>query len=179
MRRGCGRWGKAALAFGAAMTLAGCAGDEPRLLNLTRSPEQRGPDEFTVLPNRPLQAPESYATLPLPTPGANNRADLTPQADAVLALGGRPGAATPAGFSDPALAARVGRYGVQGGIRDQLAADDLAFRQRRDGLFLERLFSVNTYFRAYRQEELDQYRTLEAARAAGLPTPGAPPEPTR
>ena len=69
--------------------LAGCAprGNEaPRLMNLTSA--QRGPDEFSILPTQPLQAPPDFRTLPTPTPGAPNLVDSDPRADAARALGG-------------------------------------------------------------------------------------------
>ena len=40
-----------------------------------------GPDEFTIIPGKPLQAPESYAALPTPTPGGSNLTDQNPLAD--------------------------------------------------------------------------------------------------
>ena len=48
------------------------------------------PDEFMVLPTRPLEMPESFAALPPPTPGAVNRVDYRPHAEAVSGLTGRP-----------------------------------------------------------------------------------------
>jgi hypothetical protein len=44
---------------------------------------------------------------------------------------------------------------------------------------LERLFNVNVYFKAYKKQELDQYRELERFRRAGIRTPAAPPDPAR
>ncbi|MEM6897402.1 MAG: DUF3035 domain-containing protein, partial [Pseudomonadota bacterium] len=34
-----------------------------------------GPDEFGVVPTRPLEQPANYSDLPEPTPGSINRAD--------------------------------------------------------------------------------------------------------
>ncbi len=34
-----------------------------------------GPDEFAILPTKPLEMPADVAALPPPTPGAANRAD--------------------------------------------------------------------------------------------------------
>lgn len=167
------------LRLGAALALAalvaGCGGGrgEPELLNI------RGdgtPDEFGILPTAPLEEPSSYASLPQPTPGGRNRVDPQPEAEAVAALGGRPGvAASRAG--DAALLAATGRFGVTPNIRSQLAAEDLSFRQRNRGLPLDRLFNRNVYFDAYRSQSLDQYRELQRFRAAGIPTPAPPPEP--
>jgi len=74
----------------AALSLAACGQKEPRLMNITAN--RQGPDEFAILPSKPLQDPPDYNTLPPPRPGAPNLADPTPRADAVAVLGGRPGA---------------------------------------------------------------------------------------
>ncbi len=148
---------------------------EPRLLNLRSATE--GPDEFAILPNKPLQEPESYTALPPPTPGGANRVDATPNADAIAALGGNPAAVSrgiPTG--DAGLVNHASRYGRSGAIRQQLAAEDLEFRRRKSGRPLERLFNVNVYFRAYRAQSLDQYAELERFRRLGVRTPAAPPD---
>lgn len=54
-----------------------------------------GPDEFLTLTYKPLQTPASYSNLPEPTPDGVNRADPTPYADAVQALGGQRSLAAP------------------------------------------------------------------------------------
>lgn len=157
----------------ASLTACGSRNAEPELLNL------RGdgtPDEFGILPTAELAEPPSYAALPEPTPGGRNRVDPVPEAQAVAALGGRPGvSASRAG--DAALLAATGRFGIDPGIRSALAAEDLAFRQRNRGRPLERLFNTNVYFAAYRSQSLDKYRELERFRAAGIPTSAPPPEP--
>ena len=48
------------------------------------------PEEFSIVPVKPLQAPDSLTELPEPTPGGSNRTDQTPLKDAVAALGGSP-----------------------------------------------------------------------------------------
>ena len=157
--------------------VAACSrgGSNPELLNLR---SDGTPDEFGILPTAPLAEPESYASLPEPTPGGRNRVDPTPEADAVAALGGRPGVvASRAG--DGALLATTGRFGTDPAIRQQLAAEDLEFRQRNRGRPLERLFNLNVYFRAYRSQSLDQHAELERFRRAGISTPAAPPDPAR
>lgn len=148
---------------------------EPNLLNIAASTS--GPDEFAILPNKPLQEPASYTELPPPTPGGANRVDATPTADAIAALGGNP-AAVARGIApgDAGLVNHASRYGRNGAIRSQLASEDLAFRRRKDGRVLERLFNVNVYFRAYRGMSLDQYGELERFRRLGVRTPAAPPE---
>lgn len=172
-------WCKTTLAAMAALTmLSACGSQNPRLLNVTSSTD--GPDEFAILPNRPLEAPETFAELPPPTPGGANRSDLNPVADAVAALGGNPAvlnAGVPAG--DRGLISYVSRNGRSQTIRSELAAEDLEFRRRNDGRLMERLFNVNVYFRAYKSQSLDQYAELERFRRLGVRTPAAPPNPGR
>ena len=67
-----------------AVAVAGCSQKGLRDIRKTGT----GPDEFLVLPNKPLNEPADYSSLPEPTPGAGNIADPTPQADAIAALGG-------------------------------------------------------------------------------------------
>ncbi len=149
--------------------------DEPNLLNISR-PRNQGPDEFAILPTKPLELPEDLAALPSPTPGGANRTDQTPQADAYAALGGNAAALSRAS-SDGALLAHSRRFGVDPDIRAELAAADLEFRRENDGRLLERLFNVNVYFRAYEEMSLDQYRELERLRRAGIRTSAVPPDP--
>ncbi|MCU9848530.1 DUF3035 domain-containing protein [Defluviimonas sp. WL0024] len=159
------------------LALSACGGSEdPKLLNI-RS-QSRSPDEFTVLPSKPLQMPEDLASLPEPTPGGSNITDPTPEADAVAALGGNPAALAPGGSvpaSNGALVSYAGRYGTASDIRRVLAAEDLDYRRRHDGRLLERAFNVNVYFKAYRPMSLDQHAELARWRAAGARTETAPP----
>ncbi len=160
--------------LGLALLLAGCGGSDPQLMNVRNSGQT--PDEFAIVPNRPLAAPPSLAALPTPVPGAPNRADRRPEAELVAALGGDPSRGAAA---DGALVAAVSRYGVGGNIRGVLAQEDVEFRVRNDGRLLERLFDVNVYYRAYRRQSLDQHRELERLRALGVRTVAAPPSPAR
>jgi hypothetical protein len=165
------------VAFGAALTLSGCAGNrEPQLMNVTQPGD--GPDEFGILPTRPLEMPQDLAQLPPPTPGGPNRTDVQPQADAIAALGGNPAAVTRSGTipaADGALVSSASRYGVTPGIRETLAAEDLEFRRQNDGRLLERLFNANVYFQAYAPLSLDQQAELERWRARGVRNVSAPP----
>ena len=159
----------------ALMTLAACGDgtNDPELMNI-RS-QTRSPDEFAILPVKPLALPEDLAALPAPLPGGQNRTDPTPEADAVAALGGDVARAR---RGDTGLLAHAGRFGTASGIRSQLAAEDLEYRRENDGRLLERLFNVTVYFRAYEPMSLDRYAELERWRAAGVRTVGAPPEPS-
>ncbi len=165
------------LAIGAIVligTLGACSRpDEPRLMDLSGMTD--GPDPFALVPTRPLEMPTDFASLPTPTPGAQNRADPQPRADAIAALGGRPSAETGVPAADSALLARATRFGTEPAIRDQLAAEDLEFRRGNQGRLLERWFNVNVYSRVYRPQALDRHAELERWRRAGARTPGAPP----
>ncbi|NNE89574.1 MAG: DUF3035 domain-containing protein [Silicimonas sp.] len=159
-----------------ALTACGGGDAEPNLLNI-KQPRTDGPDEFSVLPSKPIEIPQDLAALPPPTPGGTNRTDPTPEADVAVALGGNPAVLSRRG-TDGALRAHTGRFGVDPQIREELAAADLEFRRQNDGRLLERIFNVNVYFQAYEPFELDQYRELERLRRAGIRTSGVPPEDT-
>lgn len=162
--------------FTALLALAACSSaEEPNLLNISQ-PRSEGPDEFAILPAKPLEMPQDLAALPEPTPGGTNLTDPTPFADAARALGGNTDALTRRS-GDGALIAYAGRYGVDRDIRAELAAADLEFRRRNDGRLLERLFNVNVYFQAYEPFALDRYAELERLRRAGIRTSAAPPDP--
>jgi len=163
----------------ATLALTACSGaDVPILMNATSN--TRSPDEFAILPTRPLQMPQDFAALPEPQPGGRNLADPTPQADAVAALGGRATALEVAAIpaADGAVVGHATRFGVAPGIRDQLAAEDIDFRRRNNPRLLERLFNVNTYHRTYRDAgmTIDRHAELDRWRRAGARTPSAPPE---
>lgn len=162
----------------AAALVSGCARNrEPELLNIRSN--TGAPDEFAILPTKPLQQPEDYAALPAPTPGGSNLVDPTPHADAVAALGGNPAALSRSGIpaGEAALFRQATRFGVAPGIRQELAAADLEYRRENDGRLLERVFNVNVYFRAYKPMSLDQHAELERWRLVGVRTPSAPPDP--
>jgi hypothetical protein len=168
--------GRAMLALVLAAGLAaGCGRSDavPHLMNLRKT---QGPDEFSILPTKPLQAPPDYTSLPPPTPGGSNLTDPTPDADAVAALGGNPAALTRGGV-DGRIVSYASRYGVEPDIRASLRAADIEYRRDHPGRVLERLFGLNTYYRAYRRFQLDKYAELDRLRRAGVKTPSAPPDP--
>jgi len=163
-----------------ALTACGTRQDTgPRDTNLKLLRNSQGtPEEFAIVPHKPLQTPETFAGLPQPTPGGANRTDQTPLKDAVAALGGSPSRLDPQqgiGAGDQALVARASRFGRTPGIRVQLAEEDQAFREKKS-LFNWRLVPEDSYNRAYRSQTLDSYASLEAARRAGVLTPSAPPQ---
>lgn len=159
-----------------AVLLSGCG--NRGMINIARN--QVGPDEFAILPSKPIEIPENLSELPPPTPGRPNRTDRNPQAEAVAAMGGNPDRVTPTGTvsADGSLVTYAGRHGTNPQIREELALADAEYRRRNRGRLLERWFGQTTYYDAYAWQELDQHRELERVRAAGVRTPGAPPVPT-
>ncbi len=137
----------------------------------------QGPDEFSILPARPLEMPQNYSALPAPTPGGTNITDPDPKGDAIAALGGRPSAASAGGVpaSDSALVAAASRYGVPADIRAVVASEDAALLKRAtDGGFFG-FITRSSYFKVYAQQALDAFAELLRFRAAGVQTPSAPP----
>ena len=169
--------GVLAIAMSALLVLTACARGEktPQLMNIRSS--STGPDEFTIVPPKPLAMPENLAELPDPTPGGGNRTDQNPFEDAIAALGGKANVSGKIGAGDGALVNYAARAGVADGIRDTLAAEDLAYRRSNNGKLLERLFDLNVYFKAYRPYALDQQAELARWRQVGVRTPAAPPPP--
>lgn len=157
-----------------ALSLAAC-GENKGLRDL--SDPAAGPEEFSIIPNKPLQEPESYASLPVPTPGQANLVDATPKQDAVAALGGNPARLADQGTprSDSALIASASRYGVPANIRQTTTAEDADFRKRRGRFTNIRLFRTDRYAQVYKRQTLDSRQTLETYRRAGRKTPTAPP----
>lgn len=155
--------------------LAACGGPEqPSLMNVASNTSS--PDEFSVLPGKPITLPRDLASLPTPTPGGANLTDPNPRNDAIAALGGRPSQAD-GPIREGDLVTYASRYGVDPSIRQTLAAEDLEFRRENDGRLLERLMNVNVYFDAYSGQSLDQHLELERFRRAGVRTVSAPPDP--
>lgn len=169
-----GRLGITALAFVGLAGLSACDND-PKLMNIRTD----APDEFAVLPTKPLEAPEDYTALPAPTPGGTNLADPQPKADAIAALGGDPERlnSTQIYAREQTLLSYSSRYGVPAGIRETLATEDLQWRRDNNGKLLERLFNVNVYYESYAPMALDQHLELERLRGLGVRTPSAPPDP--
>lgn len=137
------------------------------------------PQEFSIVPNKPLVQPETYGQLPPPTPGGANRTDQTPKLDAVAALGGNParltGAQQGVPSGDVALIRSASRYGRDPNIRQDLARKDAEFR-RSKSLFTWSVVPDDDYNKAYRRQTLDPYVWLQLYRRAGARTPTAPPD---
>lgn len=156
------------------IALAGC-GRKP--LHSMRS-NSEGPDEFMVLPVKPLTAPKDYDVLPAPTPGGANLVDQDPMADAVAALGGRPSVLQAKGVpaSDGALVASASRYGVPANARAAISQEDAEFRRKQGRMTSIKLFPVDRYSQVYRRQVMNSYEMNERFRQSGFDTPTAPPE---
>ena len=136
-----------------------------------------GPEEFEILPNKPLETPKNFTELPAPTPGRANLSDATPKKDAVAALGGNPSLLDAQSIpnSDSALVTSASRFGVPAGVRAQSAVEDAAFRKRRGRFSNIRLFKTDRYGSVYKREILNPRDTLETYRRVGRKTPTVPP----
>ena len=158
----------------AALAIAGCSNQGLRDLRTNG----QGPDEFLILPSKPLEPPANFAELPEPTPGGANRTDPQPQADAIVALGGRATALNDQGVpsSDAGLVNYASRNGVPGNIRETTAQEDEQFRKRRGRLTSIQLFRTDRYNQVYRPQTLDPFAVERQARRSGVPTPTNPPE---
>lgn len=156
-----------------AVAVAGCSSKGLRSL---RAPGT-GPDEFKIMPVKPLTQPTDYKVLPAPTPGGSNLTDQHPEQDAVAALGGRPEALTAQGIaaSDGALVTAASRNGVDPDIRETLAEQDAKFRHRQGRMTRIKLFPVDRYSQAYRKQAEDPFTMTELFRRRGYGTPTSPP----
>jgi hypothetical protein len=153
----------------APLALGGCA--EGGLAGGLRAAGVQGtPDEFMVLPTRPLEMPENLSALPPPTPGAANRVDYRPRQEAVAGLTGRPAVNTASGA---ALVAAAGPRDPS--IRNELAAEDAEWRATHQGLLLERVFSRDREALVYQPMVLDAPAEFDRMRARGVEVPAAPP----
>lgn len=139
--------------------------------------EGNGPDEFSIIPGKPLEAPESFAQLPAPTPGGANRTDQNPRGDGIAALGGNPGALVASGIAtvDSALVNHTGRFGATPGIRQTLRQEDQQTRRRHGKVNILNIGPNDDYTNAYRRQWLDSYAEYERLRRNGVTVPSAPP----
>lgn len=163
-----------AIITGLSVMVSGCA--DKGLRDLTTN--STGPDEFLILPAKPLTVPPDYAVLPAPTPGGANLVDQHPVTDAVATLGGNPkylDPNQPVPSADGALVAQASRFGVEPDVRTSLAQSDAKFRKRQSRMTRIRLFPVDRYKQAYRREALDATDEAERFRRAGFGTPASPP----
>ncbi|MBD9529330.1 MULTISPECIES: DUF3035 domain-containing protein [Paracoccus] len=154
--------------------LAACSSD-PQLMNTSTG--RSSPDEFAILPTKPLSMPTDLNVLPSPTPGGTNITDPTPEADAVAALGGNPAALSQQGIgaADGALVNHASRFGRDPAIRITTAKEDYEWRSRNSRRALEILARTDVYYRAYEPMTLDSWAEQERWRPTGVLLPAAPP----
>lgn len=162
------------------LALAGCDTSQGLgRLFATNPHAQTGPDEFGIVPTKPLETPPNFTELPTPNPNARNRVDREPDKDAVAALGGRPERLDSPNLQageGALLAAAQRRTGGSGtNIREVLADEDAKLRDRRGPQLLERWFGTDTYFRTYDGDTLRARGTAENLRRRGVRVPAAPP----
>lgn len=138
-----------------------------------------GPDEFSIIPSKPLQEPEDFSALPPPTPGGSNLTDQNPRGDGVAALGGNAGALVAGEIpgADSALVNHAGRYGIPAGIRQTLRAEDQKVRRRHGKVNILNIGPNDDYTNAYRRQWLDAYAEYYRLRSRGVTVPSAPPAP--
>ena len=135
-------------------------------------PASRGtPDEFMVLPTRPLEMPQNLAALPPPTPGAVNRVDYRPHTEAVAGLTGRPG---PAG-SGGARAGRRGRPARPGDPHRSSPRRTWSGARPTTGGCSSAGSARDREALIYRPMVLDAPDAFEQQRARGRQVPAAPP----
>ena len=160
------------IAMMATVGLSACGSNQ--LMNIKTG--QNSPDEFAILPTRPLSMPPDLALLPAPTPGGANITDPTPAADAVAALGGNPARLADQGIgaADQALVAHATRRGTDPAIRERLAQSDADWRSRNKRRPLEALFGTSVYQRAYRPMALDSRNEQDRWQRAGAITQTSP-----
>lgn len=169
---------RAIIAGAMVLTVAACSSGDEREIKLRKLIAQgNGPDEFSILPSKPLQSPSDLSALPTPTPGGSNLTDQNPIADAVSTLGGRPSAMEDRGVpgSDAALVRHASRKGVPGDIRATVAAEDKDYRKSKGRFQKWRIFVKNKYNETYKNQTLDSWETNQGYRRVGVPTPSVPP----
>jgi hypothetical protein len=169
---------KTVLMLMAAVIVAGCGGARDDEVSLRKIRHKgNGPDEFSIIPGRPLEMPADVAALPEPVPGVPNRGDQDPLADGIAALGGNAaarGAAAPSA-AHSGLVSHAARYDRDPAIRRTLAAEDREIRRQYGNVNLLRFLPSDDYTQAYKDQWLDAHAEERRLRRAGVRTPAAPP----
>jgi hypothetical protein len=132
------------------------------------------PDEFLVLPTRPLEIPDNLSALPPPTPGTVNRVDYQPERIAVAGLTGKDVPLTTT--SGTALLARAGAGSANPQIRVITAEEDADYRSVNKGRLLERWFSRDKEAVVYRSMTLDAAAAYDEMRSRGVEVSPPPPD---
>ena len=132
-----------------------------------------GPDEFSIIPTKPLEIPEDTVTLPEPTLGSKNRVDVEPERDAIVALGGKPDRLDSELIArdEQALIAAASRTGVSGNIREQIDADAEVIAKKKRPRFFQRWIGHDGRLQTYKAEALDPTTETNRLRRQGVRTP--------
>jgi len=149
--------------------LSACSSDDARLRDLYDV--GTGPEEFAVLPSKPLTIPSNLKNLPVPDLAAGNLADPTPKLDLIEMLGGSIDNSISIPAKDKNLLKYVSRAGVDTNIREELAKEDRKFLRRMGVLTSVKLFRVDRYNQIYRKMTLSAPKELERWRSLGVRTP--------
>ena len=149
--------------------IAACSSDDARLRDLYDV--GTGPEEFAILPSKPLIIPSNLRELPVPDETVENLADPTPKRDLVEKLGGSIDETKSAPKKDRDLLNYVSRAGVNSNIREELAEEDRKFLRRMGVLTGVKLFRVDRYNQVYRKMTLSAPKELERWRSLGIRTP--------
>ncbi len=132
------------------------------------------PDEFLVVPQKPLETPSNLSTLPTPAPGQANRVTIDFEQNLLQALGGRGAGSGRVTSSEAAfIKAARGSVGVTENIRDVLRAEDLAFREAHKGQ-IERLARQREAASVYDVMLLDPLAEVRRLRSLGIKAPTVP-----
>ena len=158
--------------------ITSCSESDPNLFSLKNF--GNGPDEFALVTLREIQMPADFSILPKPTLGGSNLTDQNPQEDVILALGGSLTAKNDLTQKDnKILEETASRFGVIENIRDELSLEDKKFRIENRGLLLERLVSLNVYFKAYSSMTLNSIKEAERLSELGVKIFAVPPVKTK
>ena len=149
--------------------LSACSSDDARLRDLYDV--GTGPEEFAVLPSKPLTIPSNLKNLPVPASAAGILADPTPNRDLLEMLGCSIDNSISIPAKDKNLLKYVSRAGVDTNIREELAKEDRKFLRRMGVLTSVKLFRVDRYNQIYRKMTLSAPKELERWRSLGVRTP--------
>lgn len=157
---------------GLAVLLAGCANEEPPVTLQEASLKNGAPDEFLVLPQRPLVLPEDLEALPEPDPAAGTLVEIDPFVEARRAAGGN-GGGTGATAADGAILAAARTVGRNPNIRQELAEETDAKLRRGRGLlgFFDRFRLAPRKQTVFNDQKLDAIGELKKRQAQGVKTP--------
>lgn len=160
----------------ATVVLSGCeAGSDSAGFRSQFGVDQGAPDEFLIIAKRPLQMPPSF-DLPRPDPGAANRVDPDPDAQAYAALyqATQIERDAPISAGERVLLKGADAEGDNSAVR-ALLQGDLPAETNREFLF-DTIFGVVIPANLNEiNSDLVSAEEVERLRRQGLPTPAAPP----